>query len=246
MIRWLFSSCTLDPLAKGWIEGRWKWLIEQFGRGVLLNSPTVEPTAEFFPDEYDRSDESVRALVQRVSSYMGVASCLIDVEFYSSMGPSYLINDEGFPISPGPVGTYHQKEGDFSIRIDRSQFDRPMELVGTVAHEFAHFKLMGEGRIDPDSFDNELTTDLTAVFHGLGIFLANVPRAWFSEFSVWPGTDVKRPQYMTSAMYGYALALRCSQRNELLPRWRTHLKPPVRAEFRQSLRFLSRTAPKRP
>ncbi len=29
------------------------------------------------------------------------------------------------------------------------------------------------GRADRDAFDNELLTDLTAVYHGFGVFLAN-------------------------------------------------------------------------
>ncbi len=49
-------------------------------------------------------------------------------------------------------------------------------LVGTMAHELAHLKLMGERRVTGDEYDNELLTDLTAVFHGFGIFLGNLPK----------------------------------------------------------------------
>ena len=43
---------------------------------------------------------------------------------------------------------------------------------------------------------------------------------------------------MTTAMYGYALALRAWQRKEARPTWKRYLKPGVRAEFEQALRFL--------
>jgi hypothetical protein len=107
----------------------------------MINSPTVLPTEEFFPYVYDRSDASVRVLLDRVCGSMGM-------------------------------------------------------------------------------------------------FLANVPRHWRSHVSTWPGTDVPKPEYMTTPMYGYALARRCWLREETLPRWRKHLNPGVRAEFKQALRFL--------
>lgn len=119
-----------------------------------------------------------------------------------------------------------------------------MALVGTMAHELAHARLLGENRIDPDAFDNELVTDLTVVFHGLGIFLANDPRHWQSHASVWPGTDVFKPEYMTTPMYGYALALRCWLREEPLPSWSRHLERGVRSEFKAALRFLQSLAEK--
>ena len=56
-------------------------------------------------------------------------------------------------------------------------------------------------------YDNELLTDLMTVFKGLGIFLANSPRHWDGNYTLWPGTDQRRPEYMTGAMFGYALAL---------------------------------------
>jgi hypothetical protein len=115
-----------------------------------------------------------------------------------------------------------------------------MTLVGTVAHELAHARLLGEGRVDPREFDNELLTDLTVVFHGLGIFLANCPRHWRSHVTTWPGTDVPKPEYMTTPMYGHALAYRCWLREESNPKWARHLAPSARSEFKQAMRFLER------
>ena len=56
-------------------------------------------------------------------------------------------------------------------------------------------------------YDNELLTDLTTVFKGMGIFLANSPRHWDGNYTSWPGTELRKPEYMTGAMFGYALAL---------------------------------------
>jgi len=117
----------------------------------------------------------------------------------------------------------------------------PMSLVGTLAHELAHQRLLGEGRITSDVFDNELLTDLTVVFKGLGIFLANVPRHWDGNYTNWPGTDLRKPEYMTAPMFGYVLALLAWCRGDESPDWQKHLKFGVRGEFRQGLRFLRKT-----
>jgi hypothetical protein len=127
----------------------------------------------------------------------------------------------------------------FRIRIDRSQLHEPMTLAGTLAHELSHARLLGDNRIDPECFDHELTTDLNVVFHGMGIFLANVPRHWESDARYWPGTQLRAPTYMTGPMLAYAMALRCCQRMEALPSWRSHLTMGVRSEFKQAYRFLS-------
>lgn len=110
-----------------------------------------------------------------------------------------------------------------------------------MAHEIAHLRLLGEDRIFSDAFDNELLTDLTVVFHGLGIFLANVPRAWESDFTTWPGTDVRKPEYMTQPMFGYALAHAAWYRNQRNPEWGRFLRMGARASFKQGLRYLWET-----
>lgn len=238
MLGRLRNSCTINSVTKNWIDHRWNWLTDQFGQDVMLKSPTVLPSRDFFPDAYDRSEDSVQTLVNRVCQYMNVSPHLINLEFYSNTNPLRLVNENG-DVIPTAAGTYHQGDSHCVVSLDRSQFDTPMSLVGTVAHELAHVRMLSEKRLPRDSFDNELLTDLTVVFHGLGIFRANVRRHWQSHVSVWPGTDVPMPRYMTTPMYGYALALRCRLRNEP-PKWQRCLSPGVRAEFKQAMRYLQR------
>jgi hypothetical protein len=237
---WSRSACTLDGVTRAWLEARWEWLTREFG-GELLAAPTILPTNEFFPDRYDRSEAAVCLLVNRVCGYMRVDPGLVDLESYSENRRLDLVNDAGHRIG-GTAGTYHSEGDRAHIRLARDQFDEPATLVGTIAHELAHMRLLGERRLPRGVVDNELVTDLTVVFHGLGVFLANCPRHWDSDLSHWPGTNVLKPEYMTTPMFGYALALRCRRRQEARPAWRRHLKPGVRAEFEQSLRFLEREA----
>jgi hypothetical protein len=224
-------------MTREWIEKRWRWLTDEFGSDLMIESATVLPTNEFFPDEYNpRDEDTVRALFDRVCEYMHVPRDLVDLELFSEDRRPHMVNEHGHALG-GAAGLY-EEGARTKIKLEHNQLAEPMVLVGTIAHELAHVRTLGEDRISPDAFDNELVTDLTVVFHGLGIFLANHPRHWHSDATCWPGTDVYKPEYMTTPMYGYALALRCWLREEGIPRWLSHLNRDVRAEFKASLRFL--------
>ena len=110
-----------------------------------------------------------------------------------------------------------------------------------MAHELAHQRLLGEHRYSADRYDNELLTDLTAVFHGFGVFLANNPRKSTGELRRWPGTRLHRPEYLSEPMFGYAMAHIAWVRDERRPAWAKHLRWTPRAVFRQGVRYLYET-----
>ena len=230
-------SCPCDPAAKAWIEERLQWLSEEFDDHAFNGRPLVLPTAEFFPDPYDGSKRAVRALLDRVCGYMDVVPALVALKFVSDVGKIWLVNDAGQYL-PHAAGTYEEGERKFIIRIDKSGLDEPMGLVGTMAHELAHVRLLGEGRAMSEEYDNELLTDLTVVFFGLGTFLANTPRNWDSQYKKWPGTSLNKPEYMTPPMFGYALAHLAWFRGDEGPAWAKHLHHNARPDFKQAVRFL--------
>jgi hypothetical protein len=238
MFGWLFPpSCPCDPAAKAWVERRLRWLSEDFDDHAFNGRPIVLPTLEFFPDRYDGSRPTVQTLLERVCGYMDVVPDLVTLEFVADAGKIWLVNDAGDYI-PHAAGTYEEGERQFIIRIDKSGLGDPMGLVGTMAHELAHVRLLGEGRLTGQEYDNELLTDLTVVFFGLGIFLANTPRNWASQYKRWPGTNLYKPEYMTPPMFGYALAHLAWFRGEQKPNWARHLHWNAWPDFKQAIRFL--------
>jgi len=235
MFGWLRPTCPCDPQAKRWVEDRLRWLSEQFGLHVLLERPLILPTPEFFPDPWDGTARAGRRMFYRVCEYMGVDGDDIELEMFNDrpLDPS-----QGFAAGTWSSGGYGQKN---LIRLDHSTLERPADLIGFMAHELAHQRLLGEGRIRASAFDNELLTDLTAVYHGFGVFLANNPRKSTGELHHWPGTELRRPEYLSEPMLGYALAHIAWCRDEDKPAWASHLRWTPHGIFKQGLRWLQQT-----
>lgn len=238
MFGWLFGSdsCPVDPHAKAWIEDRLIWLRDEFGADDLYGGTTILPTPQFFPDPFDGTRKSARDLFDRVCEYMG-ADPTISLKFFKpSPNPLFLVNEAGEAVPSEAAGLY---EGHV-IRVNEDGFVNVVSLVGTMAHELAHQRLLGEARLTGDEYDNELLTDLTVVFKGLGIFLVNVSHAWEGDHSPWPGTTARKPEYMTGPMLAYAMAVLAWCRCDDAP-WRNHIHFGMRGEFRQAMRFLNKT-----
>jgi hypothetical protein len=238
MFEWLFRpSCPCDPAAKVWVEQRLAWLADEFPDSAFSGGRVILPTPAFFPDAYDGTPKTVRKLLHRVCEYMDVVPDLVKLRLTAAAPPTGLVSGDGYEVG-GIAGTYSETDDKFLIRIDRGGLGDPMSLVGTMAHELAHVRLLGENRVSAEEYDNELLTDLTVVHLGLGLFLANAPRAWVSGMTLWPGTKLRKPEYMSAPMYGWALAHLALWRCEEKPAWATYLVPSARAEMRQGLRYL--------
>jgi hypothetical protein len=261
MFGWFRPTCPCDPAAKRWVEERLRWLTRQFGLHVLLERPIILPTPDFFPEPWDGTEEATRVMFGRVCDYMGVRPNAVELQIFVDDTPgSMRFLDPSLGMAAGtwsggePSGYSDdrlpwEKPEDRSrvppwrkgvIRLEKSTLDRPSDLVGTMAHELSHQLLLGEGRISQTAFDNELLTDLTAVYHGFGVFLANNPRKSTGELSRWPGTQLFRPEYLSEPMFGYALAHLAWHRDEAWPAWAKHLRWTPRAVFKQGLRFLQK------
>lgn len=242
MFGWLLpSSCPCDSASKAWVEERLAWLEDEFDDHAFNGRRIVLPTREFFPDGFNGTERGVHDLLDLVCDFMDVDRALIDLQFFNPIAKVQLETSMGDAISHDPAGTFEELGGTYRIRIQRGQLAEPMDLVGTLAHELAHVRLLGEYRLTGDAYDNELLTDLTVCFFGLGVFLANSPRNWDSQATLWPGTRMYKPEYMSPPMFGYALAHLAWFRGETKPTWAAQLHPNARAEFHQSLRFLHKT-----
>lgn len=233
-------ACPCSPPAKAWIEERLSWLCREFPENIFTGKLLVLPTDEFFPEPYDGTDDDVEVLLRRVCGYMEVDRSRVVLDFSTGQDKVLLVNEEGHDL-PGFAGLYEDAGGYAAIQLDVSELEDPIRVVGTLAHELAHARLMGEQRVSGDEFDNELLTDLTTVALGMGIFLASAPRNWRSGYSKWEGTDFNRPEYMTPPMFGYALGHLAWFENDYRPDWIRHLPYEARHSVKESIRYLFET-----
>src|SRR5215475_8756294 len=169
------AACPVRPDEQEWIETQLDWLTQQFGEDALREEIYL-PTDDFFPGVYRGSAKDVRHVVEIVRTRMGVAphSYIVELGDMDEAADTYKDFDwMGYRRTSRAAGEY-RRDGDRGvISISMSQTQAPMSLVATIAHEFGHHRLIGEGRLDPDRRDGEPLTDLTSVFFGFGIFSAN-------------------------------------------------------------------------
>ncbi len=228
MIGWLTARCPLDLVDKVWVERRMVWMAQRIGIDRMRNAIVVLPTREFFPDPYTADEGAVRKCMDRICGYMAIDPASVTLE---------IVADESMP---GAVGLYEMGERSH-IRIARSQLDYPPGLLATLAHELAHEILLKGGHLKPEDRDHERVTDLLPAFLGLGILIANptihtstVSDGNMSYFAI------SKQGYLSSVMFGYALALFAFVRGERRTPWDWHLRRDARLTLRAGLRFLHR------
>jgi hypothetical protein len=237
MFDWLTdrSGCPVDPATRDWIDRRWAWLEDPFGRDRLLRTRVILPEPEDFPDPFAGSPEDARVMLDRVCGYLGIDPGTVELSVYEDRNPVH-----GGQWRQGTAGLYHAEAGRFLVGVEASNLDDPLGLVGTLAHELGHVLLLGHGRISDEEEDHEPLTDLLTVFLGFGVFTANSAireQSW--QMGAVAGWSVGRRGYLTMAMFGYALARFARARGEERPAWERHLRPDVRTPFRGAVRFLA-------
>lgn len=160
-------KCPCYPHAKNWIEERLTWIRDEFKSTIFDRRPLVFPTDDFFPDSYDNTEGAARLVLARVATLIGVPPDRLILRIASNASRVNLVNHAGQYV-PHAAGTFQQGyDSRYVITVDRDELARPHDLIATFAHELSHARLLGEGRINPRTFDNELLTDLTALALGL-------------------------------------------------------------------------------
>jgi hypothetical protein len=240
-----------------WTDEGFRRLEKLLGRRRMLDARVVEPTAEDFPDPYDKSPEAAEKLFSRVCAYMGVDRRRIEFEIFQDETEElreilpHWRGGTGWRgrTSKQAAGLYvhaHEQEGipddgkgRMVVAIRSTMLKDPISLIATVAHELGHVILLGGKLISPKTPDHEPMTDLLTVFLGLGIFTAN-SAARFKQYQEDRriGWSVRSLGYLREEVFGYALAKFANERGDNKTEWAKHLSPYVRSDFKRSRRWL--------
>ena len=233
-----------------WVDEGFRRLQKMLGRRRLLDAEVILPTAEYFPNPYDKSSASAEALFQRVCGYMRVDRSGIELHIFPDetedlrkILPYWHGNSGGCAgfYSHDPADDDAGNEARMLVALRSTQLKDPLSLVATMAHELGHVILLGGGLMNPKTSDHEPMTDLLTVFLGFGVFNAN-SAGRFKQYQDERryGWSMQRLGYLAEEVYGYALAKFASERGEERPAWEKHLSTNVRAYYKRSRSWLAK------
>lgn len=239
-----------------WVDGGFERLKKLLGRQKMLQAKVVLPTAEDFPDRYDKTPAAAEVLFERVCAYMNVDREQVEFEVFRDE------TEELREVLPywrdhagGCAGLYTQHNAEpqeaagscqrrMIVAVRSTHLQDPLALVATLAHELGHVILLGGGLMDPKTPDHEPMTDLLTVFLGMGVFTAN-SAARFLQFQDErrQGWSMQRLGYLPEEIFGYALAKFAKERGEERPEWVRHLSTNVRSYYKRSRDYLKSELP---
>jgi len=240
------AKCPIPEENRIWMEDAFKWLISEFKKDKIISRKILRPSNEDFPFQFNQSEEDAYILLPVIAEQMEVESSQIELRFYDqtlaefSSGAGKIFSQQT-PGEQYSAGTYNTKKnaGKFVISIEAAQLKNTESLIATLAHEFAHIKLIGEKRIKQN---DEFLTDLVTVIFGLGIFNANSSFRFYTNQESW---GYRKQGYLSQQEWGYALALFALLRDkdEKKPQWINFLVPNIKSDFKKSMTFLTDNSP---
>jgi hypothetical protein len=235
-------NCPVARNTRVWIENSFLWLATQLGQGTILSKNVLTPTFADFPIRYDGSQSSLMQTAKIVAAQMDVNLEEVNLKTYDESLKVFAgelghrLFSEANKDSPQKLaaGLYFGKneEGRYDIFIEQKNLADPENLVATLAHEFAHIKILGEKRLD---YNDEDLTDLATVACGLGVFNANSCFRFYKGFDSW---GYNSTGYLRQQEWGYALALYAFYRQEKSPRWIRHLTKNIQSDFKKAEAFI--------
>ena len=235
-------ECPVKEDIRQWIDRSMLWLMHSFGESNVKSRKVLTPHHTDFPIKYDGRHQTAIDTMKIVATQMELNSDDIHLDIYvegqteidtgGAFGNRIFIQQvEGEKYSGG-LYWGKQEDNKYHVGIEEKKLKEPPEMVATLAHEFSHIKLLGEGRIEKN---NEPLTDLTTGIFGLGIFNANAAFQTKRSLTSWGWSKLG---YLSQMEWGYALALFAYLRGEQTPKWVEFLSTNVKADFLQSEKFI--------
>lgn len=253
------ATCPVEPKRKAWIERKMLWLRGQFGVEAARREIAL-PARAFYPADYQGTPEQILDLVGRVERVMGIEPDRLTLHLFDGAAEKAANAKKlsSRASTPHAVGHYRVRDGREYIEIDTDKAWDPAILTAIIAHEIAHARLLGEDRCSPSDEDHEELTDLTAVFLGMGVFIANASITFKNKVHGWsvePLGDLSERMlmgqgdftyshlgYLKEPDYGYALGCLCGLRRETDPAWAAALDPALRVLLRRTLAYFKAAA----
>lgn len=237
-----------------WQLAMFKWLIQSFSNADFLAvTPTIPPDEGLFPVPAGTRERRAAAYFDHVRRMAGMEQWPCRLEAGEDDRPRQIT--PGIALvheSPSrPLGTFSaEPDGEdqlgIVIRYHPRLVDDPSALIATFAHELAHYLIHDRAEAPPGGWElDELATDLTAVYLGFGVFLANSAKQFeaFTSFDQM-GWQTRRSGYLSEGALVTAIVIR-ERLGKRDPKQSAgpHLKRYLGADLKQADAWLARHSP---
>lgn len=201
---------VVDRETAAWHFDHFAWLTREFAPRHTTPLHLVLPRPGFFPTDGEQGHARALRIFSQVKAHCGLTG--LDADLIPDDNPLA----RPAPVAPLMVVPQKHALGTFSLSGNRAQIsyvpallEQPQALIATFAHELSHYLLATAASPPPcDDDEMEFLTDLTAVYLGFGVFLANSR----FDFSVlrdgqMEGWRMSHSGYLPEADLIFALAL---------------------------------------
>lgn len=229
----------LNEDKRKYFENNLLWFIQEFPEPKFENRILLLPNSDDFPITWNLTRRNAIDALNIICNNMQINPSDIKIDFYNNINKEvnaggtilFLQND---PKNSEAAGMYHSKNenGKYQISIDEDLLKRPDALIGTIAHELSHVKLLGEKQLE---HNDEYLTDFACVFFGLGIFAANSAFQFYQQVDRWGYSKIG---YLSIEEWAYALALYSFAKGENKPDWTKYLTKTLRKDFERCMNYM--------
>jgi hypothetical protein len=180
-----------NPEEQRWLARCTRRLIEKMGHEQYVVAPILEPSREWFPEEWFATIYDAHIVTQRLLHYAGISNLRAVIEGY--------VETDITNTKTGDASGYFTgiRDGVAYFGLKQASLTDPEVAAGTMAHEVAHaWRAFHRDKLEYAHDQEELLTDVTTVYLGFGILTTNDTHRFRTEGN-------SRQQRWATTSYGY-------------------------------------------
>jgi hypothetical protein len=198
-------------------DSQLRWILRHAASLLQLGAEPVggliQPTADFFPDRYDGSPDSLVALTRRIQKHAGLSDLSIELAVFTPEGQTQTVS-----CSSGACGgtgklearldrVGRRDDGSYAVAVSVGELKDPVVLTTSLVRAIACMFMVEAGAYEgvPPA-EREPLTDLAAALLGFGVLVANGSHIYMKGCS---GVQVHSATRMPVDELTVALALFC-------------------------------------
>jgi hypothetical protein len=222
-----------------------RWIVRSYARllaaqGSAIGTPRlVQPTAEFFPDEFRHDAPGVARLLRRMIAYSPVADDLpVQLAFLEPDGASAGAGGCGSPACESTSGararSVEELEDGYRVFVSVPDVGHAEVLAASLARTVGALVLR-EGGLHDEEADASAGSEIAAVACGFGVLLANGAAVWAKSCG---GLRMARATSLSVEEIAVALALFLAVTEKAPSEARAHLSATQREALEHALAWI--------